>query len=61
MTNENIQKQIAIISMRIQNINLALNDLIGDFNALTKAYADEISELKNSTLKANPKETPKTK
>jgi uncharacterized protein Yka (UPF0111/DUF47 family) len=60
--SEKMQQQLAILNMRIQNLNLAFNDLLHDMNELLKMHAARIAELEkeNAELKAKPKETQKT-
>jgi len=47
--------------MRIQNMNLAFNDLLRDINELLKTYAARIAELEkeNAELKAKNEKTSK--
>jgi uncharacterized protein Yka (UPF0111/DUF47 family) len=61
--SEKMQQQLAVLNMRIQNMNLAFNDLLRDTNELLKANAERIAELEkeNAELKAKPKEKPKPK
>ncbi|MBT0159746.1 hypothetical protein G4O51_07155 [Candidatus Bathyarchaeota archaeon A05DMB-2] len=39
------QQQLAVLNMRVQNVNLAFNDLLRDMNELLKTYATRIAEL----------------
>jgi uncharacterized protein Yka (UPF0111/DUF47 family) len=59
--SEKIQQPLAVLNMRIQNLNLAFNDLLHDMNELLKTHAARIAELEkeNAELKAKPKETQK--
>ncbi len=52
--SEKMQQQLAVLNMRVQNVNLAFNDLLRDMSALSKAYAERIAELEkeNAELKA---------
>lgn len=52
--SEKMQQQLAILNMRVQNVNLAFNDLLRDMNELLKTYAARIAELEkeNAELKA---------
>ena len=54
-------QQLAVLNMRVQNVNLAFNDLLRDMNELLKTYASKIAELEkeNAELKAKPKEAQK--
>ena len=60
--SEKMQQQLAVLSMRAQNVNLAFNDLLRDMNELLKTHNARIAELEkeNAELKAKPKETQKT-
>ena len=48
-----MQQQLAVLTMRVQNVNLAFNDLLRDMNELLKTYAARIAELEkeNAELK----------
>lgn len=61
--SEKMQQQLAVLNARVQNVNLAFNDLLRDMNELLKAHAERIAELEkeNAELKAKPKETSKTR
>jgi uncharacterized protein Yka (UPF0111/DUF47 family) len=61
--SEKIQQPLAVLNMRIQNLNLAFNDLLHDMNELLKTHATRITELEkeNAELKAKSKETSKTR
>ena len=58
-----IQQQITILNMRITNANLANADLLREMDATFKQLLSKISELEqeNAELKAEPKETQKTR
>jgi hypothetical protein len=57
-----MQQQLAVLNMRVQNVNLAFNDLLHDMAELFKTHTARIAELEkeNAELKAKPKENPKT-
>lgn len=59
--SEKTQQQMAVLNMRIQNMNLAFNDLLRDINELLKTYAARIAELEkeNAELKAKNEKTSK--
>jgi hypothetical protein len=55
--SEKIQQQQAVLNARVQNVNLAFNDLLRDVSALVKAHGERIAELENENaeLKAEQK------
>jgi hypothetical protein len=59
--SQKIPQQLAVLNMRIQNVNLALNDLLRDMSSLSKAYTERITELEteNADLKAKQEKTNK--
>jgi hypothetical protein len=59
--SQKIPQQLAVLNMRIQNVNLALNDLLRDMSSLSKAYIERITELEkeNADLKAKQEKTNK--
>jgi uncharacterized protein Yka (UPF0111/DUF47 family) len=59
--SEKMQQQLAVLNARVQNVNLAFNDLLRDMNELLKAHAERVAELEkeNSELKAKHEKTNK--
>lgn len=52
--SEEIQRRLAVLNVRVKNVNLALNDLLREMGELVKAYADRVAglEKENAELKA---------
>jgi hypothetical protein len=59
--SEKTQQQLAVLNMRIQNMNLAFNDLLRDMTELFKTQTARINELEkeNAELKAKQEKTNK--
>ncbi|MCW4048063.1 MAG: hypothetical protein NWE99_10985 [Candidatus Bathyarchaeota archaeon] len=55
--NDEIQRRLAVLNARVQNVNLAFNDLLREMGELVKAYSDRMITLEkeNAELKTNKK------
>ncbi len=59
--NEQFQQRLAVLNVRVQTVNLAFNDLLGEMGELVKAYADRVTELEKENRKSiKPEDNNKT-
>ncbi|MBT0160770.1 hypothetical protein G4O51_12390 [Candidatus Bathyarchaeota archaeon A05DMB-2] len=56
MSNEEFQRRLAVLNMRVQNVNLAFNDLLREISDVLKAYADRVAELEKKDEKTTGRE-----
>jgi glycine cleavage system regulatory protein len=59
--SEKTKQQLTVLNMRVQNVNLAFNDLLRDMTELFKTHTARIAELEkeNAELKAKQEKTSK--